>query len=163
MEQKTHRATLEAWKASGAYFKHQGHSIFYKSAGQGEVLLLIHGFPTASWDWWKIWSTLTQNYRVIALDMIGFGFSDKPRSYSYSILDQADIHEELLNLLGINACHILAHDYGDTVTQELLARFHAGKTAFTIQSVCLLNGGLFPETHQARLIQKLLMSPIGFL
>ena len=60
-----------------------------------------------------------------------------------------------------------AHDYGDTVLQEILDRFidrkNVGKIGFEIQSVDLLNGGLFPETHQALPIQKLLISPIGGL
>jgi pimeloyl-ACP methyl ester carboxylesterase len=68
-----------------------------------------------------------------------------------------------LKKLGIEACHILAHDYGDTVAQELLARFNESKLGVDIRSICLLNGGLFPETHHPRLIQTLLISPIGFI
>ena len=91
--------------------------------------------------------------------MLGFGFSDKPKSSDYRIGEQADIQEDLLQHLGISSYHILAHDYGDTVTQELLARNI--KRLGTIKSVALLNGGLFPETHQPLLVQKLLLSPIG--
>ena len=155
--------TIQEWKEQGAFFQYKTHSIFYRDEGKGDPLLLIHGFPTASWDWWKIWPTLTQHYRVIALDMIGFGFSDKPSAYQYSILDQANIHEALLKQLDIDVCHILAHDYGDTVAQELLARFNDKALSFDITSVCLLNGGLFPETHKPKLIQKLLISPVGFI
>ena len=54
--------------------------------------------------------------------MIGFGWSDKPRNYAYSIMDQADLHEGLLSDLGVRKALVLAHDYGDTVAQELLAR-----------------------------------------
>lgn len=82
-----------------------------------------HGFPTASWDWHKLWPEFVKHYRVIALDMIGFGFSDKPINYHYSIGDQADLQQALLTSLGISSIHLLAHDYGDTVAQELLARF----------------------------------------
>ena len=155
--------TIQEWKEKGTFFQYKTHSIFYRDEGKGDPLLLIHGFPTASWDWWKIWPTLTQHYRVIALDMIGFGFSDKPSAYQYSILDQANIHEVLLKQLDIDVCHILAHDYGDTVAQELLARFNDKALGFDITSVCLLNGGLFPETHKPKLIQKLLISPVGFI
>jgi pimeloyl-ACP methyl ester carboxylesterase len=56
---------------------------------------------------------------------------------------------------------VLAHDYGDTVAQELLARQNDGAGAGRWLSLCLLNGGLFPETHRARPIQKLLLSPLG--
>ncbi|MFT4761309.1 MAG: pimeloyl-ACP methyl ester carboxylesterase [Paraglaciecola sp.] len=155
--------STQTWKSTGSNFNYNKHAIFYKDQGKGEVLLLIHGFPTSSYDWHKLYPELTKRFRVIALDMIGFGFSDKPRPYNYSILDQADIHEALLKKLGIEACHILAHDYGDTVAQELLARFNESKLGVDIRSICLLNGGLFPETHHPRLIQTLLISPIGFI
>ncbi len=56
---------------------------------------------------------------------------------------------------------MLAHDYGDTVAQELLARQNDRSGIGDWKSVCFLNGGLFPETHKALLIQKLLLSPLG--
>ena len=156
---------LPEWKAKGQYFSYKGHDIFYVEEGQGEPLLLIHGFPTASWDWWQMWPDLARKYRVLAIDMIGFGFSAKPKKYPYSILDQADIHEAFLKEKGIEKAYIISHDYGDTVAQELLARCEdrkkSGEKGFQIERLCFLNGGLFPETHKALLIQKLLMSPIG--
>jgi pimeloyl-ACP methyl ester carboxylesterase len=100
-------------------------------------------------------------YRVIALDMLGFGFSDKPARHRYSIAEQADIHEHLLHSLGIDDYHVLAQDYGDTVAQELIARNLESSSASGLRSICLLNGGLFPETHRLLLIQKLLLSPLG--
>jgi pimeloyl-ACP methyl ester carboxylesterase len=57
---------------------------------------------------------------------------------------------------------VLAHDYGDTVAQELLARANPGR-GLSLASLCLLNGGLFPETHRALPLQRLLASPIGAL
>lgn len=160
---------LSSWKSSGKHFTYKGkHQIFYQEAGKGEVLLLLHGFPTASWDWNKIWNRLlAHRFRLIAPDFIGFGFSDKPRDYTYSILDQADLVENLVGELRIKKAHVLAHDYGDTVMQELLARDidrrKAGEEGVQYLSVALLNGGLFPETHMARRIQKLLLSRIGFV
>lgn len=157
--------TLDAWRSAGKSFRHRGHEIFYRDEGRGPVLLCVHGFPTASWDWRLVWPALLELRRLVAPDMIGFGFSAKPRDYVYSILDQASLHEELLESLGVGEVDILAHDYGDTVTQELLARYEdrlASRTpGLRIRSVVLLNGGLFPEVHRARLIQKLLMTPLG--
>lgn len=156
---------VEDWQARGKRFQHAGHPVFYMDEGEGEALLLIHGFPTASWDWSMLWPDLTITFRCIAPDMMGFGFSAKPRDYPYSILDQADLHEGLLQSLGIERVHVLAHDYGDTVAQELLARFQdrkaTGEAGPQLLSLCLLNGGLFPETHRARLVQKLLNTPLG--
>ncbi len=157
--------TLAEWKNKGQYFDYKSHQIFNIDEGKGEVLLLIHGFPTASWDWWQMWDHLTTRFRVLTLDMIGFGFSAKPRKYPYSIFDQADLIEQLLHSKKINRVKMLSHDYGDTVAQELLARYHDRisnqQKGLEITSLCLLNGGLFPETHHPLLIQKILMSPIG--
>ncbi|MEM1214896.1 MAG: alpha/beta fold hydrolase [Bacteroidota bacterium] len=120
--------TLPTWQSKGEYFSYQGHQIFTLEEGTGRVLLLIHSFPTASWDWWQMWPTLSDKYRVIALDMLGFGFSDKPRKHAYSILEQADIIEALQRNKGVEKVHLLSHDYGDTVAQELLARHDEGST-----------------------------------
>jgi pimeloyl-ACP methyl ester carboxylesterase len=157
--------SLSRWKSAGRIFRHLGQEIFYRDDGCGPVLLCIHGFPTASYDWHAVWRGLTERFRLIAPDMIGFGFSSKPRYYGYSIADQATIHENLLAQLGVKSCHVLAHDYGDSVAQELLARFEerrrTGADGLELRSLALLNGGLFPETHRARLIQKLLLTPFG--
>lgn len=158
---------LYDWRLAGKTFDYNGHSIFYREEGQGPALLCIHGFPTASWDWHLLWPELTQRFRVIALDMIGFGFSAKPPTYPYSLRDQATIHETLLRELGVDFIHVLAHNYGDSVAQELLARYEerrqASAAGIKIESVCFLNGGLFPEAHRARWLQKLLLTPFGSL
>ncbi|HZR33949.1 MAG TPA: alpha/beta hydrolase [Nevskia sp.] len=160
--------TFESWRAGGRRYSHRGHDIFWQAGGEGAggTLLCIHGFPTASWDWAAVWPELCRHFsRVIAPDMIGFGWSAKPRRYPYSIFDQADLHENLLRAEGVGRYHLLAHDYGDTVAQELLARHEqrraAGDASLVLESVCLLNGGLFPETHRARRVQKLLLTPLG--
>lgn len=157
---------LDDWRARGTPGRHRGHDVFCVDEGNGEPLVLIHGFPTSSWDWYKLWPALTDRYRCVAPDMLGFGFSDKPRRYDYRIRDQADLHENLLADLGIDRYHILAHDYGDSVAQELLARDVDRRRegeASRILSVCLFNGGLFPETHRARPIQNMLLGPFGWL
>jgi pimeloyl-ACP methyl ester carboxylesterase len=159
---------LDRWRAAGDYISFRGHDIFYRDSGarqDGATLLLLHGFPTASFDWHFIWDSLTMRFRVVTADMLGFGFSAKPTTARYSIFTQADLFEALADRLGIREAHLLAHDYGDTVAQELLARFSNGRSTegvrLRIRSACLLNGGLFPEAHRALLIQKLLASPVG--
>ena len=157
--------TPDEWREQGRTFQHRGHPIFYRDDGRGDALLLIHGFPTASYDWCKVWDRLRARHRLIAPDMIGFGFSAKPPDYEYTIVDQATLHETLLGELGIERVHVLAHDYGVSVAQELLARdlerTRAGAPGVRLRSVCLLNGGLFPETHRAQPVQELLAGPMG--
>ena len=125
------------------------------------VLLLIHGFPSASWDWAPLWEPLSQEFSLVALDLLGFGDSAKPRGHRYSIAEQADLCEWLLRREGAWEYHVLAHDYGDTVAQELLARqLDKRKPRPALRSVAFLNGGLFPETHRPRLMQRLLALPL---
>jgi pimeloyl-ACP methyl ester carboxylesterase len=103
-----------------------------------------------------VWPALASRYRVIALDLIGFGLSAKPIRFAYTVMSQADLCQGLLAHCGVNHYHILAEDYGDTVAQELLAR-----EAGTIASVCMLNGGVFPEAHRASRMQKLITARLG--
>lgn len=155
--------SIEEWQASGDSFAHRGHQIFWRRSGNADapVLLLIHGFPTSSWDWEAVLPELAQRYNVFAIDMLGFGFSDKPPRHKYSIAEQADIQESLLRLQGVTEYHVLAHDYGDTVAQELLSRQSESGDRPKLHSVCFLNGGLFPETHRPTFVQQLLQSPLG--
>ncbi len=157
-----------SWRARGAWVPVAAtpgalsHRLFVVHEGPTDApdLLLLHGFPTSSWDWAGVWPRLTERFRCLTLDFLGFGFSDKPPRHRYSIFEQADLVEALLEQRGIREVHVLAHDYGDTVAQELLAR-EAERGAGQLRSVCFLNGGLFPETHRARPVQRLLRSPLA--
>lgn len=130
------------------------------------VLVYLHGFPTSSFDIAKLWDAtpaLKQQFRLITLDLLGFGFSSKPNMKSYSIHQQSSMLESVLEKHGISEAHLLAHDYGVSIAQELIVRQEAGTSPIVYRSCCFLNGGLFPETHRPLLIQKLLLSPIGGL
>ncbi|XP_027698074.1 mesoderm-specific transcript homolog protein isoform X2 [Vombatus ursinus] len=134
---------LHSWKTSGSFFTYKGLSIFYQDSwgavGSSEIVVLLHGFPTSSYDWCKIWEGLTQRFhRVIALDFLGFGFSDKPASIVEGLLRHLGLQNQRVNLL--------SHDYGDTVAQELLYRYKHNRTGrVLINSLCLSNGGNGPE------------------
>src|SRR6195952_1161375 len=156
---------LTSWLDAGLYFDYLGFDIFYRVEGSGPPLLLIHGYPFNSFDWELIWATLTQRFTVIAPDMMGMGFSDKPVTYNYSVHDHADMHEALLAHLDVRAVHILAHDIGDSVGQELLARHEFAEQAYgalRIDSITWLNGGMFIESYTPRTAQKLMsQTPLG--
>lgn len=160
-------ANTEEWRGRANYFTFEGHQIAYWTGGSGPALLLVHGYPTCSWDWKPVWETLSTHYRLIACDMLGFGLSDKPRGglagRGYSLIDQTDIQLALLKYLKIENYHALVHDYGVSVGQEMLARQREGSGARGLQQMLFLNGGLFPDHHRPRPIQKLGISPIGFV
>lgn len=155
-----HSQRLRDWIAGGETRRLAGYDAFVRTAvtpGRAP-LLLIHGYPTASYDWIRVWPRLAARHSLYALDLLGFGRSAKPRGCDYPIALQADLCMALLEDCGVTSPHVLAHDYGDTVAQELLAR--EGEGRLRIASMAFLNGGLFPETHRARPIQKLLANPL---
>lgn len=158
---------LRAWRDAGQRTAVLGHAQFVRDSGPSErpTLLLLHGFPTAGFDWHALWDALLPRFRCLAPDLLGFGFSDKPPRHDYRIVDQADRIEALLAARGLARAHVLAHDLGDSVAQELLARDLVrraeGGGGLRIDSVCFLNGGLFPEAHRPRPIQRLLAGPLG--
>jgi pimeloyl-ACP methyl ester carboxylesterase len=157
---------VAAWREGGERYVHvrdgRGHSIFFRRGGHGgdgDTLLCIHGFPTSSFDWQPLWEQLCARFAlVVAPDLIGLGWSDKPARYDYAVVDQAEVVSGLLRSLGVARTHVLAHDYGDSVAQELLAR--QAECGVALASVCFLNGGLFPEMHRPLLAQRLLATPI---
>eukprot|EP01091_Cochliopodium_minus_P017474 TRINITY_DN6861_c0_g1_i2.p1 TRINITY_DN6861_c0_g1~~TRINITY_DN6861_c0_g1_i2.p1 ORF type:complete len:335 (-),score=75.56 TRINITY_DN6861_c0_g1_i2:75-1004(-) len=163
---------LQKWRQNGKYMNYKDNLIFYKEEkgdGQLDTILFIHGFPTNSFDWNKIWDELkAKAKRVICFDQLGYGFSDKPirnrfeegkeNNDTYNFFEQATITEALLEHLGVKEVNIFAHDYGDTTAQELLTRFENKETKFKISSICWLNGG-FLQNHNLMLIQKVLLNP----
>lgn len=160
----THSLTTRDWRERAKHFEFQGHQIAYWLGGDesAKPLLMIHGFPTCSWDWVPVWETLGAKHRLIACDMLGFGLSDKPKS-GYSIHRQTDLQEALLEHLRIDKFDALVHDYGVSVGQELLARQQEGSGAAGLGQVVFLNGGIFPDQHRPRPMQRLGVSPFGFL
>lgn len=158
--------SVDDWCDRARNFTYQDHQIAYWDSGARKSkhapLLLIHGYPTSSWDWNWLWDDLIKTRRVIACDMLGFGLSDKPSS-GYTIHKQADIQDAFLAHLQIENYDALVHDYGNTVGQELLARRNEGSASAVLGRMCFLNGGLFPEQHRQRPVQKLGVSPVGFL
>lgn len=182
---------LYEWKRNGNYYTFVDkyslipYEIFFRDdTGSGEgIVLCLHGFPTSSYDWKKIYDGLKLQFsRIVAPDFIGLGFSQKPithhifipstnkivqKEQNYSIFQQADAVEALLSSLNITSVHILSHDYGDTVAQELTFRYTSnqnkkqGNTSqmLQIKSLTLLNGGVIPSAYRPLLIQELLLSP----
>jgi len=151
---------LQDWISGGGTRRLAGYELFVRTAvtpGR-PPLLLIHGYPTASYDWVRVWPHLAARYSLYALDLLAFGLSAKPADSGYPIGLQADLCQALLDDAGVTNAHVLAHDYGDTVAQELLAREREGR--LRIASMVFLNGGLFPETHRARWVGALVESSV---
>jgi pimeloyl-ACP methyl ester carboxylesterase len=146
------------WLASGRHIDLDGNRIFVYERGEGPALLLLHGFPTSCYDWRGVIKVLADRFHCVALDFPGYGLSDKPAAYSYSLFQQTDVVEALARSLGIAEAHVVSHDVGTSVHTELLAREQKGGLAFTIASSTFLNGSMLQELATITPFQQLLAS-----
>lgn len=152
---------LRAWKAQGRDVATRHGTLHVHRTGEGPHLLLLHGYPTSSYDWTPV-IPLLDGYTVTTLDFLGFGFSDKPRGTEYSLFTQADIVEEVLAELGTSGpVRLLAHDMGTSVATELMARDIDGSLGFELSHVVLSNGSVVIEKASLRPIQKVMRSRFG--
>jgi pimeloyl-ACP methyl ester carboxylesterase len=157
--------TANDWKSKGEFITVNDRKLFVIDTSSffssedkvpTETMVVLHGYPTSSYDYYKVLPELSKHYRVIIHDHLGFGFSDKPLDYSYSLLDQADLALQLWQLLGVKKVHLLAHDYGTSVATEIIARNNNNELTIEIENLTLCNGSMHIELSQLRTIQKLL-------
>jgi pimeloyl-ACP methyl ester carboxylesterase len=132
--------------------------VFVVERGAGPALLLLHGFPTSCYDWRGVVDLLAPAHRCVAFDFIGFGLSDKPVAFSYSLFQQADMVEALSARLGVERAHVVSHDMGTSVHSELLARQNEGALGFEIASSTFLNGSMLQWLATITPFQELLAS-----
>jgi len=151
----------EQWRKRGEVRRIHGRRLFVvDTEGDGPVLALLHGYPTSSHDFHRVLEDLAADYRVIVHDHLGFGLSEKPRDYSYSLHEQADMALALWRDLGVEEAHVAAHDYGTSVATEILARWNLGFRPVGLRSLTLSNGSVHIELARLRPIQKLLRNRI---
>ena len=93
--------------------------LFYEEKGQGSPVLLIHGFGASTYTWRHIGPELARNHRVIAVDLKGFGQSDKPFDEHYSVFDQADLLAQLIVDLNLRDLTVVGHSFGGGVALVL--------------------------------------------
>ncbi|MCQ4081049.1 alpha/beta hydrolase [Streptomyces sp. RB6PN25] len=133
--------------------------VFVRRIGSGPVMTLLHGFPSSSHDWAQVVPDLAAHHTLLMPDFLGFGASEKPADHDYSIHEQADLVVALWQHEAVASTHLVAHDYGTTVAQELLARSADGSLKSRITSLTLLNGGIYPELHRPEPVQSALLDP----
>jgi pimeloyl-ACP methyl ester carboxylesterase len=155
-------AVQDAWLRRGSFVTlGEGHRIFVLQEGRGPDLVLVHGFPSSSHDFAAALPLLTQRFRVTAFDQLGFGFSDKPGSASYSLLDQGRRAGEIVRALGVSQAWVLGHDMGLTVAVEMLCRQEASELGFALDGLVLCNGSHLVELAHITQLQKDLLTDEG--
>ncbi len=102
----------------------QGYNIHYVEAGEGEPIVLIPGAFSTYRHWNRIIPHLSKHYRLLCVDYLGVGDSDKPRSgFGYTIEEQADLIVKMTEALQISKAHILGVSYGGAIALNLAARY----------------------------------------
>jgi pimeloyl-ACP methyl ester carboxylesterase len=99
-----------------------GHHVFYRSAGSGPVLVLVHGITSTSATWANVLPYLAERYTVIAPDLLGHGASAKPRG-DYSLGAYASGIRDLLAALGHDRATFVGHSLGGGVAMQLAYQF----------------------------------------
>ena len=84
-----------------------GLNIHYLSAGEGDPVLLIHGFPTSSHLWRNVMPEIANTHRAIAIDLPGYGLSDKPLDVKYNFRFFEKVLNGFLDALGIQKTCLL--------------------------------------------------------
>jgi pimeloyl-ACP methyl ester carboxylesterase len=153
--------SVEAWRRQGHAEEFRGRRVhcFHRS-GNGPLLLLLHGFPTSSYDWRPLLER-EREQAVLAFDFLGFGLSDKPREHDYSLAWQADLAEELVRRHGGGPVYVVAHDMGTSVATELFAREIEGECGIEMLGALLFDGSVIIERASLTPGQKLLRSRLG--
>ena len=167
-------------KSSGGANVHHNEEDGNDDISEGNVVLFLHGFPTSSFDFAPVWKQFVQSLGgddssrarinasvLVTFDYIGYGFSDKPFDYEYSIFDMADMVDKLLVHLNVRRVTLVAHDIGDTVALELLRRQNLVSPSsdaqfntnhFHIDKCVLLNGGIVHALHRPMWFQQMLLT-----
>ncbi|HML92491.1 alpha/beta hydrolase [Methyloceanibacter sp.] len=93
--------------------------LFYETKGEGSPVLLIHGFGSSTFTWRRIAPALAETHKVIAVDLKGFGQSDKPLDAHYSIFDQAELIKQLILDNDLKNLTLVGHSYGGGISLML--------------------------------------------
>ena len=153
---------VERWRARGEDEDVAGRRIHvFRRAGDGPLLLLLHGFPSSSYDWRPLLDEIPGR-GALAYDCLGFGLSEKPTGHSYTVVEQADIAVELVNRHHPGEpVFLVGHDMGTSVATELMARDIEGQAGIDIRGALLFNGSMIQGAASPTLGQKLLRGRLG--
>jgi pimeloyl-ACP methyl ester carboxylesterase len=155
-------ARVAAWRERGRAEDVGGRSIHaFLRDGREPMLLLLHGFPSSSYDWRLLLEEETE-HAVLAFDFLGFGLSEKPLDHDYTLAEQADIAEELVRRHGRGRpIFLVAHDMGTSVATELMARDLGGELEMELTGALFFNGSVVQEAASPTIAQRLLRGPLG--
>jgi pimeloyl-ACP methyl ester carboxylesterase len=151
---------LQRWRDAGRFLEHGGNRIFVHASGPAsdDGVLVLHGFPSSSYDWALVIPRLAGRARVVTFDLLGYGLSDKPSEGPFSLFAQADLAEAVARDCGLRSCVLVGHDLGQTVAAELMARQEEGRLSFRIRHAIVTNGSTLIDLAQLSPGQEALLA-----
>jgi pimeloyl-ACP methyl ester carboxylesterase len=147
----------DLWRGKGDWLAVGRLRLFIRTVGKGTPVFLMHAFPTSSYDYSRLVQLLSDHYQLILFDYPGYGFSDKPLRYKYSLFGYAECLSAVAAHFRIQHAFMIAHDIGDSVALIALMREQV-----KIEKLVLLNGSVVSipfDDPIMRLSQKLLLHP----
>jgi len=156
-------ADAAAWSAGGTTVETTDGAVWMRFVAAAsptpghDPLLVLHGFPSSSFDWRHVLPALSATHDVFLFDFLGFGSSSKP-DRRYSIELHANTAEAVVAQAGLERVLLVSHDMGNSVGGELLARDLADELDFTIARRLLTNGSIYIEMAQLTAGQEFLLA-----
>jgi pimeloyl-ACP methyl ester carboxylesterase len=164
----------EEWYQGGDYFTWTSTTlnndareveVFYRTFGDrsNPAILLVHGYPTSSFDFRELIGLLQDDYFLCMLDFPGFGFSDKPQDgYSYMLRDDARLLDHFVReVVGLDSFHLLTHDRGVSVGLAFLGDYlDAPERAYEITYHFMSNSGSFLPLANLGDGQRAVLDPV---
>jgi pimeloyl-ACP methyl ester carboxylesterase len=157
----------DAWRARGGHFSwspaHEDAApvqIFHVELGdeRAPVLSLVHGFPTCSVDWFEVAERLSLRYRVCLIDFPGYGFSDKPQGWGYTLRRDAELLDHYLaEVVGAKSAIMVGHDRGDSVALIHAANAAEGRARVGLEHLVLCNANIFLPLSNLTDAQRLML------
>jgi pimeloyl-ACP methyl ester carboxylesterase len=161
------QSRAESWRAQGAYFQWAPAQedvspvqVFHVELGdpKAPVLSLVHGFPTCSVDWASVAEQLSAGFRVCLIDFPGYGFSDKPHGWGYSLRRDAQLLDHYLGeVVGTESAVMVAHDRGDSVALIQSANAAQGRARVKLEHLVLCNANIFLPLSNLTDAQRLML------
>ncbi|MDQ3015103.1 MAG: alpha/beta fold hydrolase [Bacteroidota bacterium] len=144
------------------YWQVQGNKMHYIDEGKGDTILFIHGTPSWSFDFRKVFASLSLQYRCIAIDLIGFGLSDKPSEYDYSTQHHSETLEKFVIAQNLKDLTLVAHDFGVSIGMSMAFNHPDRIRQFVILNSWLWSAEENPEYIRLRKILKNLLLPFFY-
>ena len=120
------------------FIRVKGHDIHYLKQGEGAPLILVHGFACSTYTWRKLIPLLADHHTVYALDLLGFGLSDKPPDGNYDLRSQGSLVLDFMNALHLPSATLVGHSMGGVVVA-----YAAVEAPEQVKALVLVDAGFY--------------------